>query len=516
MSQYQQLPAAPSLEQLKKQAKDLRKAVAGGDAAALARVRAVPELAQFAAKEKLSATQAQLIVARGYGFESWPKLKRHVESIGAANSAAALIEACLGGDTNRANELLAANPALSATDLYTACVTGDATAAERLLVRDPGIAKAKGGPKDREPLLYLCFSRFWRAEPARTEAALAIAQRLLKLGADANAFFTRSDYPNDPQKPLYGAAGINNQPGLTRLLLDAGADPNDTESLYHASEWEDNASLKLLFAARLKPDWVSYCLARKLDFEHYDGVKLYLDHGADPNFVTPFGERWTRLHHTIERGRGAKILELLLERGGDISIRDARGHTPYALAVRLGRVELAAVLRRHGASDAELTQADKFLGACAAGDIDAARAVAASNPRMFEELTAHDHEVFTDAAQHGRMDAIRTMLAAGFKPEWLNPSGATELHAACFSGRLEVVKLLLEHRPPLEIRDNEFKGTPLDWAIAGTVKVPWGNPNGDYVSVVEALLAAGARPPDTPRGRADVQAVLEKYAAKVR
>lgn len=47
---------------------------------------------------------------------------------------------------------------------------------------------------------------------------------------------------------LYGAAGIVHDPDLTRVLLDAGADPDDGESLYHSTEAESPEGLRLLLA----------------------------------------------------------------------------------------------------------------------------------------------------------------------------------------------------------------------------------------------------------------------------
>ncbi len=68
------LPARPSLEQLRKQAKELLRACRDGDGAALERVR----------RHKPQATDpsladAQFALAREYGFESWPRLVHHVE-----------------------------------------------------------------------------------------------------------------------------------------------------------------------------------------------------------------------------------------------------------------------------------------------------------------------------------------------------------------------------------------------------------------------------------------------------
>jgi ClpX C4-type zinc finger len=61
-----------SLEALKDEAKSLLKSTAEADASALARVRPY-----FDAPSKLS--EMQLVIAREHGFESWTRLKRHVE-----------------------------------------------------------------------------------------------------------------------------------------------------------------------------------------------------------------------------------------------------------------------------------------------------------------------------------------------------------------------------------------------------------------------------------------------------
>src|SRR2546430_7142560 len=80
------LPSRPNLEQLKNQAKDLLKSQESADAESLQRIQAnhpdysnIPEDKIRAAKFSLS--DAQLVIAREYGFASWPKLKEHVESL---------------------------------------------------------------------------------------------------------------------------------------------------------------------------------------------------------------------------------------------------------------------------------------------------------------------------------------------------------------------------------------------------------------------------------------------------
>ena len=71
------LPARPSLEQLRKQAKELVKAYRGGDRAAVARFHA--HHPRITSGELVALADAQLVLAREYGFASWARLKHHVE-----------------------------------------------------------------------------------------------------------------------------------------------------------------------------------------------------------------------------------------------------------------------------------------------------------------------------------------------------------------------------------------------------------------------------------------------------
>lgn len=73
------LPARPSLEHLKAQAKDLLAAAARADATALERIRAELPAARFAVESmKLALHDAQSVIAREYGFASFAELRKHV------------------------------------------------------------------------------------------------------------------------------------------------------------------------------------------------------------------------------------------------------------------------------------------------------------------------------------------------------------------------------------------------------------------------------------------------------
>ena len=80
------LPLKPNLEHLKSQAKQLLNRFKAGDRTALARIsRHFPRLKSATADQileyRFGLQDAQVVVAREYGFDSWTKLKRHVEGL---------------------------------------------------------------------------------------------------------------------------------------------------------------------------------------------------------------------------------------------------------------------------------------------------------------------------------------------------------------------------------------------------------------------------------------------------
>jgi hypothetical protein len=68
------LPARPSLEQLSRQAKELLKQHRAGEPGAADRFRA-------AKAQSVSLSDAQFVIARELGFETWAALKHHIEEI---------------------------------------------------------------------------------------------------------------------------------------------------------------------------------------------------------------------------------------------------------------------------------------------------------------------------------------------------------------------------------------------------------------------------------------------------
>jgi len=261
------LPGSANLEQLKNGAKSFQRAVRAGDAGAAEVVREFhprlpdaqpgsPELTAF------KRTDAQLVIARSFGFPSWPRLKAYLEltprySRWPANEPvgepiadeSALVDeflrlACLNyGDDGperwaKARELLAANPELATATIHTIAAVGDPAAARDLLDRDPAEANRQGGPHDWEPLLYLTYSRLGPTGPGRD--SLETARVLLEHGADPNAGYLWEGL-SPPFTALTGAFGRGegdppphaDELALARLLLEAGADANDEQTLYN-------------------------------------------------------------------------------------------------------------------------------------------------------------------------------------------------------------------------------------------------------------------------------------------
>src|ERR1700737_4537518 len=108
------LPPRPNIEQLSHQAKELRKAHQSRDPKAARRIRehlprlaGAPDTAIFAAP--LALAEAQLALAREYGFPSWARLRKQVQML---SQAEALKDAIDRNDRARVQAMIAANPSL--------------------------------------------------------------------------------------------------------------------------------------------------------------------------------------------------------------------------------------------------------------------------------------------------------------------------------------------------------------------------------------------------------------------
>src|SRR6476469_7390386 len=402
------LPAHPSLEQYKKQAKEFLKAYRSADVETIRRVkRNHPRFEKLAEPgfdiSNFALADAQLVIAREHGFESWPKFVKRIEVINSeaaarANPLAAFIEAAIWHGTLEAAEaILAAHPEIAHNSIHVAAILGDDAAVRRLIAADPRNVTRKEAPYDGDALVYLCLSKYLRMDKTRSDGFIRAATALLDAGADPNTGFTAKDEYGDFETALYGAAAVAQHAELTRLLLERGADPNDNETFYHAPETYDNGALKVLVeSGKMRPEFLTGMLLRKADWHDYEGIKYLLEHGADPNLITLWG--YTALHQTLRRDNHLRNIELMLDHGADPSIRTVTkiaAHFPpvngqrtaFAIAAHRGRGDVLEAMERRGIA-MEFNGVDRLIAACARNNAAAANAIAEREPQLVQELLA--------------------------------------------------------------------------------------------------------------------------------
>ncbi|MGI9395745.1 MAG: ankyrin repeat domain-containing protein, partial [Boseongicola sp.] len=218
-----------SIDQLRRDAKALRKSHAAGDAEVIARAAEV-----VGPRTALNHAEALHVVAREAGYESWPKLKFAFEAaaLDREEKLERLKMALFHGQGWRIEQLLADTPDLARDNLGIMCALYDAEGVRAALDANPQAIHAEvHGP--RTPILHLSFSRWWQ-HGGTEEAMLATASALKDAGADLNASF--EEMPNYPVSALYGAIGHAMNLKLAEWFLANGADPNDGESLYHGCD----------------------------------------------------------------------------------------------------------------------------------------------------------------------------------------------------------------------------------------------------------------------------------------
>jgi len=504
------LPPRPDLDQLRKQAKELHRALKSGDADAQKRFQEhLPDRRPLAGPEGSgegpALADAQCVLAREYGFTSWTCLKEHVES-------AQLEE----GDPV---ELI-----------QKAFHEDDPVMVRRLLERRPELRS-----KLNEPILG------FDSPPITCVRSRLMLDVLLEAGADLNA------------KSRWWAGGFG--------LLHTGDHDLAAYAIERGATVDVHAAARLGLMdvlRRLVTTDPSLVNARGGDGQtplHFartqEIAEFLMDHGADPDArdvdheSTP-AQYMIRDRQDIVRflvGRGCRTDLFMAAALGDTDL--ARGHldadpgcirmrvspeffpmtrhraggtiyqwtlgwfvSPHEVARQFGHRHVEALLLERSPADV------KLLDACWSGNESAAHALLRQEPGLMSKLSDADRRHVSLAARNNATLAVHTMLGVGFPVDATGQHRGTPLHWAAFHGNAEMVRSILEYHPPLEVLDADFQATPLGWAIHGSTN-GWHARTGNYARVVELLLQAGAMPPARYEGRGTeaVKEVIRRHVS---
>lgn len=400
------------------------------------------------------------------------------------------------GPLDEAEAMLSQHPGLASLDIHTAAILADHENVKKFLAQDKGNAMATSPPYDANPLTHLCLSKYLRLEKRPPEDFIRTATLLLDTGADPNGgFWTGGKYP-EYETPLYGAAGVAHHAGLTRLLLERGADPNDEDTVYHSPETYDNDAMKLLVeTGRITEKNLTLMLIRKHDWHDDDGVKYLLEHGAHPN--NTWGPGLSPIHQALRRGNSINIISTLIDYGAVPSII-FEGLTVIARAAHWGRGDVLVLFKQRGFS-IELQGVDKLIAAAAMGDSAQTASIAEKEPLLKTQLLTMGDPLLARFASTDNTQGIAILLDLGIDVNtpfmegdayWGIPPDSLPIHVAAWLLHPASVSLLLARGAVIDQPDANGN-TPLMLAVKACTDSYWkGRCSDDLIKTLTT--------PDTP------------------
>jgi ankyrin repeat protein len=358
----------PDLDQLKRQAKELLDAFRAGDAAAVKEVRAHYQRADAAT---FALHDAQLVLARAHGFDSWPKLRAFVDGV----TVRQLIDAVCRGDLDTVRSMIAARPELVHFD---AAEDDEHQALHHAVIqRHPAIVRflmERGADARKGIYPHRGASTAWTlaAERDYTEIVTIIEEEERRRAA-------KTAVPNESLAPGAPALDAPAERGLEAAARAAIAEGNSVWlRARHAEGTIGNGD-----------GLVSYAI----EIDRLDMLTLLLDLGLDPD----------------EAGR-VEGLEEVVPTWGD----------PLRRCARLGRLGMAEILLARGANPNTGVYA-----ASAALD----EAYTRNNEPMRELLERHGGRLTASAvAALGLVERAASLLAdadAGRAPEGITGPGSS-------------------------------------------------------------------------------------------
>jgi cytohesin len=387
------LPLRANLEWLKKLSKERLDALRAND-------------------PSLTLSDAQLAVAREFGFSSWRKLKAHVEKLREK------LDEIVPPDVRRraaADTVAPDDPDLSR--LLAAIAAGEAQTVTDLLSQRPALAAAHAS--DGQTPLHMAVQC---NDPS-------ITATLVAYGADMNAKFGQSGH-----SPLSWAVTCNAMESA-KALVKLGAEPDlfsaaGIGALDHVQAYFDATEGLVPGASRTGSSRFAA-----------DGSRL-------PCPPPTAREQISDALYIACRNGQAEVVRFLLTKQPDLSFRAFLGATPLHWAYFGGSRAVVELLERSGADatlrDGTLRCTPRSFGICVPANwgfaflVRARLAEDSSLANIMDGRTSPLHE----AARNDRIEVVRILLDHGANPSLADGDGKTALDLAVEQGHLAVTELL--------------------------------------------------------------------------